>query len=403
MTAMIFDACRTPRGAVSKKGGSLATVRPIDLVAGLLQALPDRTALDPASVEDLILGCVTQTKEQGTNLARIAVLHAGWPDHVPGLTLNRFCTSGLDACASGAARVSSGECDLLLAGGVESMSRVPMFADEGDWFSHPPVMQSSRFTPLGVSADLLAALEGYERGELEAFALASQQRAVTGRAQGVFARSLVPVQDAAGEVLLAEDEPPRAGMTADKLAALEPAFGKLAAKGFGAQALKAYPQVSEIPPVHTPGTSPAPADGAGLVLIGSAAAGQRQGLTPRARIVAQASAAADPVLMLTAAEEATRKVLSRADLTPEQLDRVEVNEAFAATALRFRRVFGLTTEQMNVHGGALALGHAMGATGAMLIAQLLDELAACDGRYGLVSIAGGGGVGTAMLIERVLA
>lgn len=401
MNALIFNAIRTPRGAVRKDGGALAQVKPIELVSQLLQAMPTRSGFNPNDVEDLVLGCVTQVKEQGANLARIAALYAGWPDHVPGMVVNRFCTSGLDACAAAAARVSAGECNLIAAGGVESMSLVPMFSDKGDWFTDPTVMRRTRFTPLGVSADLLATLEGLSREELDQYALESQNRAVNARDKKSFQSSMVPVVDSQGETLLSVDEPPRAGLTIDKLASLPPAFQAFGEKGFDQMLIKSFDSISQVNHVHSAGNSPAPADGAALVMIGSDAFASSSGLRPRARILSYATAAADPMLMLTAAEAATEKALAKAKITMAQMDRLEVNEAFAATIIRYIRRFNIDNQKINPNGGAIAFGHAMGATGAMLIAQLLDELDDCNGRYGLVSVAGGGGLGTAMVVERL--
>jgi len=401
MKAMIFDAVRTPRGAGKAEGGALAEVAPLELCAQLLKALPGRSGLDPETVEDVVLGCVTQVGDQGANPARIAVLHAGWPDRVAGMTVNRFCTSGLDACALAAARVQSGECGLLVGGGVESMSRVPMFSDQGAWYTDPAIMKSTRFTPLGISADLLATLEGFSREDLDTLALESQRRAVKARSEGAFDRRLVPVTGPDGQVVLNADQPPRDGLTMEKLAGLPAVFAELGEKGADRRALVAFPDLDRIEHLHSPGNSPAPADGAGLVVIGSEKTGRELKLTPRARILGWASAAADPVLMLTAAEEATRQALQRSGLEAANIERWEVNEAFAATVLRYRRVFAIDPDRLNVHGGAIALGHAMGATGAMLIAQLLDALDACRGRYGLVAVAGGGGLGSAMVVERL--
>lgn len=401
MKAMIFDAVRTPRGAGKADGGALAGVAPLELTAQLLKALPERNGLEPERIEDVVLGCVTQVGDQGANPARIAVLHAGWPDRVCGLTINRFCTSGLDACALAAARVQAGECGLLIGGGVESMSRVPMFSDKGAWYNDRDIMKSTRFTPLGISADLLATLEGLKREELDALALESQRRAVRARAEGAFNKHLIPVVDSDGRVVLDADQPPREGLNMEKLASLPAVFAELGEKGADRPALAAYPDLDRIEHLHSPGSSPAPADGAGLVVIGSEQAGSESGLAPKARILGWATAAADPVLMLTAAEDATRHALERAGLEAGDIDRWEVNEAFAATLLRYRRVFEIDPARLNVNGGAIALGHAMGATGTMLIAQLFDALDACRGRYGVVAVAGGGGLGSAMVVERL--
>lgn len=401
MKPIIFDAVRTPRGAGKADGGALAEVAPLELTAQLLKALPERTGLMPERIEDVVLGCVTQIGDQGANPARIAVLHAGWPDRVAGLTINRFCTSGLDACALAAARIQSGECGLLIGGGVESMSRVPMFSDKAAWYTDRGIMKSTRFTPLGISADLLATLEGLKREELDALALESQRRAVGARAEGAFEKHLVPVTGSDGSVVLDADQPPRAGLSMEKLSGLPAVFAELGEKGADRLALAAYPELDRIEHLHSPGNSPAPADGAGLVVIGSEQAGHESGLMPRARILSWATAAADPVLMLTAAEEASRRALTQAGLATEDIERWEVNEAFAATLLRYRRVFAIDSARLNVNGGAIALGHPMGATGAMLIAQVLDALDACQGRYGLVAVAGGGGLGSAMVLEHL--
>lgn len=346
-----------------------------------------------------MLGCVTQVGAQGANIARIASLHAGWPENVPGITVNRFCTSGLDACSLAAARIEAGECELLVAGGVESMSQVPMFSDKGAWYTEPTIMRSTRFTPLGISADLLATLEGFDRDALDRLALESHRKALAALENGVFTDSLVSVTGADQAVVLEKDEPPRAGLTLEKLNALPAAFEEMGQQGFDTAVMQAYPQVASMSHVHSPGNSPAPADGASLLIIGNEQVAREHGLAPKARIVATASAAADPVLMLTAAEDATDRVLEKSGLALDDIDRFEVNEAFAATVLRYQRVFDLDDSRFNVNGGAIALGHPMGATGGMLIAQLLDELKRCGGRYGLIAVAGGGGLGSAMIVE----
>ena len=401
MNAIIYDAIRTGRGIGKADGGALAEISPLELCAQLFKALPEREGLDPTSIEDVVLGCVTHVGDQGANIARIGVLHAQWPDQVPGVTINRFCTSGLDACAIAAARVVAGENDLLIGGGVESMSRVAMFSDQGAWYTQPAIMKSTRFTPLGISADLLATLEGLEREALDQWALTSQQRAVAARADRVFADQIIPITDADGQMVLDADQPPREGLTLEKLASLPAVFEKMGAEGADQRALKFFPELDHIDHVHSAGSSPAPADGASLVVVGSEESGKAQGLTPKARIISWATAAADPVLMLTAAETATQKALAKAGLAASEIDLWEVNEAFAATLLRYRRVFDIDPDRLNIHGGAIALGHAMGATGAMLIAQLITGLTICQGRFGVVSVAGGGGLGTAMVIERL--
>ncbi len=399
MDAWIYDTVRTPRGAGRDKG-SLAGVKPLALTAGLYRALQQRLDFDPALVADVVLGCVTQFGDQGTNPARISVLYAGWPDTVAGITVNRFCTSALDACHLAALKVSAGGEQFAIGGGVESMSRVPMFSDEGAWLKDKEVMRRTAFTPLGISADLVASLDGITRDAADAYALRSQQRAAAARESGRFERSLVPVTDADGNVVLDRDETIRADSSAEKLAGLPPAFAELGAKGVDKAVLARYPGLERIDHVHTVGNSPAMADGAALALIGTRAAGEAAGLAPRARVVAAATAAADPVIMLTAGETAARRALEQAGIAADALDVIECNEAFAAPTLRFQREFGLDDERFNVNGGAIAFGHPMGATGAMLLASVIDELERRDGRYGLVAVAGGGGLGTAMVVER---
>ncbi len=398
--AYIFDALRTPRGR-GKPDGALASIKPVALLAGLLGELPRRTGLDPAAVEDVIVGCVTPIGEQGANIARTAVLAAGWDQRVPGVQLNRFCASGLEAVNLAAAKVRSGWEGLVLAGGVESMSRVPIGSDGGALMEDPEVSEAIGYVPQGIGADLIATLDGLTRDDVDAYALESQRRAAAARAEGRFARSLVPVRDASGRVVLAEDEHPRPGTTREALAALPPAFAKLGAAGYDAVALRRYPGLARVEHVHTAGNSSGIVDGAALVLVGTEERGRSLGLTPRARIVSAAVVGSEPTIMLTGPAPAARLAVERAGLGFDDIDLFEVNEAFAAVVLHFLRETGVDGERVNVNGGAIALGHPLGATGAILLGTLLDELERTGGRYGLAALCVGGGMGIATVIERV--
>ncbi|HMQ31302.1 MAG TPA: acetyl-CoA C-acetyltransferase [Chloroflexaceae bacterium] len=398
--AYIFEAIRTPRGR-GRADGALAAVRPVALLTGLLGELSRRTGLDPAAVEDVVLGCVTPIGEQGANIARTAVLAAGWDQRVPGLQLNRFCASGLEAVNLAAAKVRSGWEGLVLAGGLESMSRVPIGSDGGALMDDPEVSGAIGFVPQGIGADLIATLDGLTRADVDAFALESQRRAAAARAEGRFARSLVPVRDAEGRVVLAEDEHPRPGTTREALAALQPAFARLGAAGFDAVALRRYPGLARVEHVHTAGNSSGIVDGAALVLVGTEERGRALGLRPRARIVAAAAVGSEPTIMLTGPAPAARLALERAGLGFDDVDLFEVNEAFAAVVLRFLRETGVDRERVNVNGGAIALGHPLGATGAIILGTLLDELERRGGRYGLATLCVGGGMGIATVIERI--
>tara|TARA_B100001939_G_scaffold347888_1_gene371148 strand:- start:8450 stop:9652 length:1203 start_codon:yes stop_codon:yes gene_type:complete len=399
MEAFIVDALRSPRGAAREWGG-LASIKPVELLAQLYQALEARNDLDPSEVEDIILGCVTQSGDQGGNIAKISALYAGWSEQTSGHTVNRFCTSGLTACNTAAMKIMSGMEDLVIGGGVESMSRCPMFSDGGPWYSDKEVMKKTRFIHMGISGDLVATLEGFERTDVDAYALRSQQRAARARAEGYFERSIIPIRDNEGNVALVQDQIIREDASMEKLAALEPSFAELGQKGLDAIALSQYPELEAINHVHHPGNSPGMVDGAALVLFASDQQIRAQGLTPRARVVAFANASVEPVVMLTAGQKAAQKALDKAGLRPEDIDLYEVNEGFAAVALKFEKDFNLAPEKMNVNGGAIAMGHPMGASGAILLGTLLDELERQNLKRGLVSLCGGAGVGEAMIIER---
>ncbi len=398
--AYIYDAVRTPRGK-GKKDGALHSVKPVDLVAGLLRALRARNDLDTAGVDDIVLGCVTPLGEQGADIAKIAALVADWDVRVAGVQLNRFCASGLEAVNLAAMKVRSGFEELVVAGGVESMSRVPMGSDGGAWSLDPATNFHSQYVPQGIGADLIATLEGFTRHEVDAFALRSQRKALQARETGAFARSLVPVTDQNGIVLLDHDELIRGDSTLEGLARLKPSFEAMGRMGFDATALRKYSHLERIEHVHTPGNSSGIVDGAALMLIGSPEKGAALDLKPRARVVATAVIGSDPTIMLTGPAPATRKALAKAGLRIEDIDLLEVNEAFASVVLRFMKELGVAEERVNVNGGAIALGHPLGATGCAILGTLLDELEARRQRYGLATLCVGGGMGIATIIERL--
>jgi len=394
----IFDAVRTPRGR-GRPGGRLYEVKPIDLLMELLAALEARNDLDTERVDDIILGIVNPHGEQGSVLPKSAALLRGWSERIGGVQVNRFCASGLEAINTAAAKVIAGQGDLFVAGGVESMSRVPMGSDGGPWAEDVETSFSTKFVPQGISADLIATLGGFGREEVDAFALRSHQRAAEATREGHFARSLVPVRDRSGLVLIEEDELIRRDASMESLGQLKPSFAKSGASGFDEIARDRYHDV-ELSHVHTPGNSSGIADGAALVLLGSAEAGRAAGLTPRARITQAAITAGDPTIMLAEPAPVTRKVLDRAGLTPDEVDLYEVNEAFASVVLRFMSELEVDAESVNVNGGAIAMGHPLGATGAVLISTVLDELERRDAKRGLVTLCAASGMGIATLVER---
>ncbi|CAI8921549.1 acetyl-CoA C-acetyltransferase [Pseudomonas sp. fls2-241-R2A-110] len=398
--ALIFDALRTPRGK-GKPEGSLHSVKPVNLVAGLLTALQQRLSLDTSQVDDVVLGCVTPIGDQGSDIAKTAAQVADWDVSVSGVQINRFCASGLEAVNLGAMKVRSGFEDLVVVGGVESMSRVPMGSDGGPWALDPETNLHSHFTPQGVGADLIATIEGFSRQDVDAYALHSQQKAARARADGSFNKSLVPVQDQNGIILLDHDEFIRAESTLEGLAKLKPSFEMMGQMGFDATALRVYSHVERINHVHTPGNSSGIVDGAALMLIGSEAKGRALGLQPRARIVATAVTSTDPTIMLTGPAPATRKALAKAGLRVEDIDLFEVNEAFASVVLKFIKDMAIDPEKVNVNGGSIAMGHPLGATGCAILGTLLDELETRRLRYGLATLCVGGGMGIATIIERL--
>jgi acetyl-CoA C-acetyltransferase len=399
--AFLYDAVRTPRGR-GKKDGALHAIRPVDLARQVLAAVRERNRIDTSQVEDVILGCVTAIGEQGGNVAKTAALFAGYDETVGGVTVNRFCGSGLEAVNQAAARVRAGSDDFFVAGGVESMSRIAIGSDGGAWAVDPEVATLTHFVPQGISADLIATLKGYSREDVDRFAVTSQQRAAEAVGDDRFAGSLVPVVDLDGEVVLARDEHPRADTTLEGLGKLQPSFAKVGSEGgFDAVAIERYPVVEAVRHVHHAGNSSGIVDGAAAVLLGSAQAGRRAGLTPRARVVSWAVTSTDPTTMLTGPSPASRKALAAAGLTADAIDLFEVNEAFAAVVLHFMDELGVPHEKVNVNGGAIAFGHPLGATGAMLLGTLLDELERRQTRYGLTTLCIGGGQGIATVVERL--
>ncbi|MFE4830316.1 acetyl-CoA C-acetyltransferase [Streptomyces sp. NPDC056672] len=400
--AFVYDAIRTPRGR-GKATGALHGTKPIDLVVGLIHEMRRRLpGLDPEAIDDIVLGVVSPLGDQGSDIARIAAIAAGLPDSVAGVQENRFCASGLEAVNLAAAKIRSGWEDLVLAGGVESMSRVPMGSDGGAWAMDPMTSFATGFAPQGIGADLIATLGGFSRRDVDEFAALSQERAAAAWKEGRFDRSVVPVLDRNGLTVLDRDEHPRPGTTADSLAALKPSFAAIGeAGGFDAVVLQKYHWVEKIDHVHHAGNSSGIVDGAALVAIGSREIGERYGLTPRARIVSAAVSGSEPTIMLTGPAPASRKALAKAGLTMDDIDLVEINEAFAAVVLRFVEEMGVPLEKVNVNGGAIALGHPLGATGAMILGTLIDELERRDQRYGLVTLCVGGGMGVATVVERL--
>ncbi|MBK9345303.1 MAG: acetyl-CoA C-acetyltransferase [Burkholderiales bacterium] len=398
--AFVFDAIRTPRGK-GKKDGSLYEVKPVNLLAGLLTDLQQRNGFDTARVDDVVMGVVSPVGDQGAVLPKVAALKAGWDFQCAGVQINRFCASGLEAVNMAAQKVRSGWEDLVVAGGVESMSRVPIGSDGGAWAMDPETNSATAFVPQGIGADLIATLEGFSRADVDAFALESQKRATAAQAAGYFDRSVVAVKDALGQVILGKDEFIKPHTTLEGLAGLKPAFEQMGGMGFDQLALTRYPQVERIHHVHHAGNSSGIVDGAAAVLIGNEAAAKAHGLTPRARIVATALSGADPTIMLTGPMPAARKALAKAGLNIHDIDLFEVNEAFAAVVMRFMKEMQVPHDKVNVNGGAIAMGHPLGATGAMILGTLIDELHRRKLRYGMATLCVGGGMGIATIVERI--
>ncbi|MFN8071953.1 MAG: acetyl-CoA C-acetyltransferase [Mycobacterium sp.] len=399
--AFIYEAIRTPRG--KGKNGALTEVKPLNLVTGLINELRSRHPnLDENMVSDVILGCVSPVGDQGGDIARTAVIAAGMPDTVGGFQLNRFCASGLEAVNTAAQKVRSGWDDLVYAGGVESMSRVPMGSDGGAMMADPATNYDAFIVPQGIGADLIATLEGFSRDDVDAYAVQSQERAAEAWSGGYFAKSVVPVRDQNGLLILDHDEHMRPGTTMESLAKLKPAFeGMAAMAGFDDVAMQKYHWIEKINHVHTGGNSSGIVDGAALVVVGNEKAGKANGLTPRARIVATATSGADPTIMLVGPTPAALKALDRAGLKPEDIDLWELNEAFASVVLKFQKDLNIPGEKLNVNGGAIAMGHPLGATGAMITGTMVDELERRGAKRALITLCIGGGMGVATIIERV--
>ena len=398
--AFIFDAVRTPRGR-GKSDGALHDIQPIQLLTSVLQSLRDRNGLDTSLVDDVIMGCVTPIGEQGADIARTAVLEAGYAESVAGVQLNRFCSSGLEAINMAAAYVMSGQVDAVVAGGVESMSRVPMGSDGGALFMNPQIVARHNIVPQGISADLIATKQGYSRRDVDTFAAESYRRAVAAQQDNRFARTLVPLKDSIGITVLDRDEGVRPGTTAESLSALKPAFANMGQMGMDALALLKYAELDQINHVHHAGNSSQIVDGAAALLIGSKAFGEQAGLKPRARIRAFAVVGSEPTIMLTGPIPATQKVLKKAGMSISDIDLFEVNEAFAAIPMLFMDAFGVDHGKVNVNGGSIALGHPLGATGAIISATLLDELERTGKQVGLSTLCIGGGMGIVTFFERL--
>jgi acetyl-CoA C-acetyltransferase len=398
--AFIYDAVRTPRGK-GKKDGSLHQVSPVHLLGNLLHALQERNSLDTSQVDDVVLGCVTPVGEQGADIARTAVLYAGWAQNVPGVTQSRFCASGLESVNLAAMKVMSGQEDLIVAGGVESMSRWPMGADGGAWAMDPRVNHELGFAPQGIGADLIASLEGFSRTDVDQFAVRSQQRAAKARAEGRFARSLIPVKDLNGMIVLDNDEFIRAETTVEGLSTLKPSFEQIGQMGFDATALRKYTTIEKINHVHHAGNSSGIVDGAALVLVGSKEKGRALGLKPRARIRSVAVIGSEPTIMLTGIAPAAQKALKKAGMRVEDIDLFEINEAFAAVVMKAARALDIDPDKINVNGGSIAMGHPLGATGSIILGTALDELERSGRSTAMMTLCVGAGMGIATIIERV--
>jgi acetyl-CoA C-acetyltransferase len=398
--AFIFDAIRTPRGK-GKKDGSLHEVKPISLLSGLLKSLQEKHNLDTSKIDDLVIGCVTPVGEQGSNIAKIAALAAGWDDKVAGMQLDRFCASSLESSALASMKIMSGWENIVVAGGLECLSRVPIGSNGAPWAEDPQTSFDTGFVPQGIGADLIATIEGFSREQVDTFAVSSQQKADQAQKNGYFNNSVVSVKDENGLTILSKDEFIRGGTTVENLSKLTPSFEFVGSLGFDAMALSKYPNLMGINHVHHAGNSSGIVDGACLLLFGNEKAGKEMGIDPRGRIVASSVISTEPTIMLTGPAPATYKALNIAGLTLDDIDLFEVNEAFAAVTMRFQKETKVPWEKINVNGGAIALGHPLGATGGMLIGTVLDELERQNLRYGLCTMCAGGGIGIATIVERI--
>ncbi|MFB0947296.1 MAG: acetyl-CoA C-acetyltransferase [Spirosomataceae bacterium] len=400
MEAYIYDAVRTPRGR-GKSDGSLHNIQPLTLLSTVLKSIRDRNQLDTSLIDDVIAGCVSPVGEQGADIARTAVLDAGYDQQVSGVQINRFCSSGLEAINMASAYVMSGQADLFVAGGVEAMSRVPMGSDGGALLMNPQLISKHKLVPQGISADLIATIQGYSRQDVDQFAATSYERAIIAQAEKRFQKSMIAIKDEIGNLALDYDEGVRPGTTAETLAKLKPAFAALGQMGMDAMALQKYPAIETVNHVHHAGNSSQIVDGAAALLIGSKEMGERLGLKPRARIKGYAMVGSEPTIMLTGPVASTEKALKRNGMTISDIDLFEVNEAFASIPMYFMEKLNVPHSKVNVNGGAIALGHPLGATGAILMATLLDEMERTNKATGLVTLCVGGGMGVATIIERV--
>ncbi|MEM6697243.1 MAG: acetyl-CoA C-acetyltransferase [Bacteroidota bacterium] len=398
--AYIYDSIRTPRGK-GKNSGALYQVKPVDLLTTTLCALQERNNLPTEEVSDAIIGCVSPVNGQGYNIAKTALLYSNWSNQVGGMQLNRFCTSGLEAINLAAVKIASGYGELIVAGGIESMSRVPLRSDGGALINDPAVINKIKYLPQGVAADLIASLEGYSRQQLDEYAIQSHQKAGTAWEKAYFERSIIPVLDQNGLVILDKDEHIRPDTNSESLVQLSPSFQFAGELGYEHMALQKYPELEKLQYLHTDGNSSGMVDGAALVLIGSEEIGEKLALKPRAKIHNFALACAEPTIMLTGTIPATQKALERAEMTTNDIDLWECNEAFASVVLKFQQVMNIDAEKINVNGGSIAMGHPLGATGAILIGTLLDELERRDLKTGLATLCAGGGMGVATIIERL--
>ena len=399
--AYIFDAVRTPRGKGSAKSGSLKNIKPIHLLSQLFHALEARTNLDDKEIEEVILGCVGQYGDQGANIAKIAAVCHGWGDHIDGVTVNTFCSSALTSIGIATAKVRSGMSDMLIAGGIEMLSRVPMFADKGAWFSDEEIIEGSHFTHMGVAADLIASLEGFEQRELDAYAAQSHQRAAYATQHGHFKSSLIPVHNTQAELVLDKDECIRPSTTVDSMKELQPLFEQHVTSSIRQKIKERYPQLKDLQHFHHVGNSPAMADGACIMLIGSLEKGKAMGLKPRAKIVSYDSTACEPIIMLLGGQLSMQKAVKKAGLTMQDMDLHNFAEAFASTCLKYQRDLNIDPNKFNVNGCTMTMGHAQGASGAMITTTLLDEMERRDVQFGVAGISGGAGLGAGIVIENV--
>ncbi|MDW3647383.1 MAG: acetyl-CoA C-acyltransferase [Bacteroidia bacterium] len=401
MDAYIFDAIRSPRGKGSAKKGALRNIKPVQLLSQLYGALEERNSLDAKEIESVILGCVGQLGGQGADIAKVSTLYHGWGDHIEGMTVNTFCSSGMTAISLAAAKVAAGMSDMVLAGGIEMLSQVPMFSDKGSWFADEEVAEKTAYTMMGVSADLIATIEGFEQDELNAYALQSHQRAASATRNGFFKKSLIPIKNAEGKIVLDVDECIRPQTTLEDLNQLEPIFESYTSPSIRQKIQQKYPIVQELKHRHTIGNSPSMADGASVLLIGSLEKGKALALTPRAKIRAFDSTACEPIIMLLGGQYSAQKAIQKAGLSISDIGLHNFAEAFSASCLKYQRDLAIDPDRFNVNGGTMTMGHAQGASGAMISTTLLEEMERRDEQFGLASISGGAGLGAALLLERI--